>query len=669
MPDTDIEYEHSRNHDGSEKTATRSTDAAPGQRDRDAILTTDKAAAVPPDAKDNRLQDKSKSATGLPGGEGDDKPRLQDKSKPAAGLPGGEGGDKPRLQGPEKTSGDTGQSSARPEQSGSNSTLDKLGQWAVGKNPGEANALQHATDLITQKADALAKDAGKEWDQAKGALQNTADELAKDASKKLDQAKDAAGNALHNKAERIVDRYNAQQQAERQKQPEHPTAQDGGKAQEAKAATDGAPKDNTVSAGMESAAKRLEGEAAKKVAALPETYAKMAEGVAVDAVLGPYAHVPEVVHTVKDYLDGKVPAAGPATVEAAKAYLAYEKGDTAGVAENLSMSVAHQLEARALMAAQLAMVAEGGAGTGAAAERAAMAEAGAAAKAGTAEASAVAKSGMDAAPQALPATQVTPEAPTVPTPPPETPPATKVTPEAPSEPQPAREPAPRDLPSGGSDTPDLDVRNRPFPQRTVTTSRGEPSAPEDLTGTDRRTGMAFNERNAAEIVNNLRIEYDSSAGRPVRVSYNVDSNTVRSEAVSKRSFTGDRSTEGAQGTNAAYAGSGYDRGHLAQREAFKGSKETERAADMHTNIVPMTPELNRGAGSPWREAEARTVELARERGSVRVEIEVHYAEHPPTLRDGTPIPDSFNRRVIAPDGTMLRDDHFNNRVARPAGGG
>ncbi len=90
---------------------------------------------------------------------------------------------------------------------------------------------------------------------------------------------------------------------------------------------------------------------------------------------------------------------------------------------------------------------------------------------------------------------------------------------------------------------------------------------------------------------------------------------------------------------------------------------------MHTNIVPMTPQLNRGAGSPWREAEAKTVDLAREKGWVRVEIEVHYAEQSPTLRDGTPIPDSFDRRVIAPDETVLRNDHFNNRRGCTVTGG
>ena len=226
----------------------------------------------------------------------------------------------------------------------------------------------------------------------------------------------------------------------------------------------------------------------------------------------------------------------------------------------------------------------------------------------------------------------------------------------------AQEPHPRDLPAAG-DAPRLDERQQPFGRQTVPRERGGPSAPEDLTGTDKRTGMGFHERNAAEMVNNLRVEYDPSAGRPVRLSYDVDRNALAQPSSSARGFARDWSTEGAQGTNAEYARSGYDRGHLVQREAFKGSIDTERAADLHTQVVPMAPELNRGAGSPWRAAERATVELAREYGSVRVEVEPVYANDPARLRDGTPIPDTINRRVYAPDGTLLRDQSFDNRGA------
>jgi DNA/RNA non-specific endonuclease len=224
----------------------------------------------------------------------------------------------------------------------------------------------------------------------------------------------------------------------------------------------------------------------------------------------------------------------------------------------------------------------------------------------------------------------------------------------------AREPHPVDF-GGGGRTPRLDTGGRPVPRGPASAERGAPSAPKDLTGTGRRTGMAFNEWNAAEMTHNLRVDYDSSAGRPAKVSYDVDARDVHQPAVSARSFARDTSTDGPQGKNSAYAQSGYDRGHLAQREAFKGSKDTERAADLHTQVVPMIPELNRGAGSPWREAERATIDLAREHGRVHVEVEPKYAADPPRLRDGTPVPDTIERRVFGPEGTLLRNDVFANR--------
>jgi DNA/RNA endonuclease G (NUC1) len=147
----------------------------------------------------------------------------------------------------------------------------------------------------------------------------------------------------------------------------------------------------------------------------------------------------------------------------------------------------------------------------------------------------------------------------------------------------------------------------------------------------------------------------------VRAAYDVHAQAVDSTPVSSRSFARDTSTEGAQGTNAGYRDSGYERGHLAQREAFNGSPDTERAADLQTNVVPMRTELNRGAGSRWRLSEQATTNFARLHGRVRVVVEPSYAANPPRLRDGTPIPDTITRRVYAPDGTELLNETFDNR--------
>jgi DNA/RNA endonuclease G (NUC1) len=180
-------------------------------------------------------------------------------------------------------------------------------------------------------------------------------------------------------------------------------------------------------------------------------------------------------------------------------------------------------------------------------------------------------------------------------------------------------------------------------------------------GTGNRRGRFFHEYNAAEITSGLRVDYNVAEGRPNVVTYRVDAGIGGQSTVTDRYFTGDMSVEGAQSRNAAYAGSGYDRGHLAQREAFKGSAETERAVDQFTNVVPMHPDLNRGAGSPWRASEADTIRLADQYGSVSVRVEPIYDAKPARLADRTPIPKAIRRTVTSPNGTVLRDATFLNQ--------
>lgn len=188
---------------------------------------------------------------------------------------------------------------------------------------------------------------------------------------------------------------------------------------------------------------------------------------------------------------------------------------------------------------------------------------------------------------------------------------------------------------------------------------GEPS--EFSSGTNKRIGMNFGERNAAETMHGLETDYNVTAGRPNKVKYRVDAETSKRTTQTDRSFTKQESTEGAQPSDDNFTGTGYDRGHLAQREAFKGNADAERAVDQMPNIVPMHPNLNRGEGSPWRAAEAETIRLADKYGSVTVEIAPIYDSNPLRLPNGTPIPKGIHRKVIAPDGKILLDITYLNK--------
>lgn len=219
-------------------------------------------------------------------------------------------------------------------------------------------------------------------------------------------------------------------------------------------------------------------------------------------------------------------------------------------------------------------------------------------------------------------------------------------------PQPTRHVAHREIDPG------------PIPPLTTSRRRARPTfgaQSSERAGTFHRTGMHYGELNAAEIAHGLRIDYDPVAGRPRSVTYRVDADVVGRTTQTQRGFTRDVSTEGAQPSDRGFTGSGQDRGHLAQREAFRGDPETERAVDQWTGVVPMHPNLNRGAGSPWRASEQRAIDLAQQHGSVMVRNEPIYDANPPRLPDGTPIPRAVRRTITAPDGTVLEDITHLNR--------
>lgn len=181
-------------------------------------------------------------------------------------------------------------------------------------------------------------------------------------------------------------------------------------------------------------------------------------------------------------------------------------------------------------------------------------------------------------------------------------------------------------------------------------------------GTEARKGTFFHQYNAAEIgPNRLRFDYNARNGHPNWVEFEVHADSAAGRTQSKRYFTGDEGIEGQQPRNADYRHSGWDRGHLAQREVFRGDRATERAADSHATTVPMSPNLNRGPGSPWRAAETRVFDQARRYGTVKVRLEPVYDANPLRLPDGTPIPKAITRTVYGPDGAVLESMSFLNQ--------
>ena len=206
-------------------------------------------------------------------------------------------------------------------------------------------------------------------------------------------------------------------------------------------------------------------------------------------------------------------------------------------------------------------------------------------------------------------------------------------------------------------------------RKTPEYERGPPSS--DTTGTGHRKGMHFNEYNAAEIGSDLRHTIDQSSGQIPHLRYKVRGEDVApgsGSQVTSRSFTQDTSLDAPQSKSSAYSGSGYDRGHLVLREAVKGSADAERAVDQMPLVAPMAPSLNRGKGSPWRKFEQRIIKEAQSNLStdpnnsfVTVEVLPQYGKTLKTLRDGTPIPESYTGTIRDHNGNIVYQERFLNR--------
>lgn len=188
---------------------------------------------------------------------------------------------------------------------------------------------------------------------------------------------------------------------------------------------------------------------------------------------------------------------------------------------------------------------------------------------------------------------------------------------------------------------------------------GDPSG--DLTGTFMRQGAHAGELTAAEVAIGVRQAVDKQSGQIVEVSYRVDKGASAHAAQTSRSFTVDPALGRVQSSARGYRSSGYEKGHLVQREAAKGDQLVERSVDSYGLVVPMSQALNRGQGSSWRASEALTMRWADQYGHVHVQVVPHYGANPMRLPDGTPIPIAIRRKVTAPDGTVLQDSSHLNR--------
>jgi endonuclease G len=161
----------------------------------------------------------------------------------------------------------------------------------------------------------------------------------------------------------------------------------------------------------------------------------------------------------------------------------------------------------------------------------------------------------------------------------------------------------------------------------------------------------------AVLVNDYFITCHDNAKRiPEWVTYHLTSENVAGHAERTDDFRPDpQLPEGARAELADYAGSGYDRGHMAPAAAFKRSAEAMSRTFLLSNMAPQTASLNREL---WRLLEDEVRELASAASSIWVFTgslfldENGFPTEPDTFigDNRVAVPTHFYKVILAADG-------------------
>jgi endonuclease G, mitochondrial len=102
--------------------------------------------------------------------------------------------------------------------------------------------------------------------------------------------------------------------------------------------------------------------------------------------------------------------------------------------------------------------------------------------------------------------------------------------------------------------------------------------------------------------------YSGTLKIPLWVGYMLTANDLNGPAPRKDSFRSDTKLPASKRSELKdYAGSGYDRGHMAPAEDFDRSREAMRTSFLLSNMAPQVPTMNRGR---WARLEREVRKLA-----------------------------------------------------------
>ena len=153
------------------------------------------------------------------------------------------------------------------------------------------------------------------------------------------------------------------------------------------------------------------------------------------------------------------------------------------------------------------------------------------------------------------------------------------------------------------------------------------------------------DRTDVRIKNNVfSVSYNETLEQPNWVEYEVRNITKKFDRGSmdfytpKNVYTSD---------NEDYKNNVWDKGHMAPAAAFTDTKENLKTTFSYLNCSLQFDKLNRGA---WRELEAQERAWAKQFGTLKVRIVLHFKPNHLVLPTGGHIPNGYWKHITFPNG-------------------
>jgi len=139
--------------------------------------------------------------------------------------------------------------------------------------------------------------------------------------------------------------------------------------------------------------------------------------------------------------------------------------------------------------------------------------------------------------------------------------------------------------------------------------------------------------------------YSEKHEQPLWVSYRLTRDEVVDVRVPRNgSFVADAEIRTGSASSSDYAGSGYDRGHLAPARDMQFSGMTMRESFYMSNMSPQTPKVNRGI---WARIEDFARECAKSEGAVVIVTGPIFGKNPERIgKNGVSVPDAFYKVIF-----------------------